>query len=247
MRTRIKICGVSDPGIASVACEAGADAIGLVFVDRSPRKVSIQQAEFVIQSLPPFVEPVGLFVDEPVERVREVIRVLGLRTIQLHGSESIDYVRQLAPSRVIKALAIDTHPLTGGLDAWLTTSPPLVGILWDAPQPNPLTTGKILDHEANHDIARASLTMSPAGGEGLAWDWSTVSKLNDHEHTKNTIPFVLAGGLNPDNVTQAIHTVRPYSVDVSSGVESSRGVKDAEKIHAFCRAVREADRHGKER
>ena len=197
----------------------------------------MEQALSVVRSLPPFVEPVGLFVDEPLDRVREVVRALGLRTVQLHGRESVDYVRQLAPLRVIKAMALVPDQPASGLDAWAKTHPPLAGILWDAP-PSPRHPNAGSEHNSGH----VGQTLPPAGGEGLAWDWSAVLKTNGLEHLTSTLPFIFAGGLTPDNVAQVVTAVRPYGVDVSSGVESSRGVKDIEKIRVFCQAVRSADR-----
>lgn len=219
MPTRIKICGVNDPTTAAIAAEAGADAIGLVFVDGSPRRVSIERASEILDGLPAFVEPVALFVDAPTERIRSTAATLGIRTVQLHGNEPVDDLRVLQPLRVIKAV-----PFRGGDSAraesarWLGLDN-LAGLLFDAP----------------------AQTVAMPGGGGRAFDWAALTESRDTERPQ-AAPLILAGGLNPRNVAEAIRTVQPYAVDVSSGVESKRGVKDPELIREFCAAVSDTDR-----
>jgi phosphoribosylanthranilate isomerase len=217
MRTRIKICGVRDVTTALAAAEAGADAVGLVFVERSPRFVSVEQARAVAAALPAFVEPVALFVDAPLEIVRPLAAAIGVHTIQLHGSEGAEYVRQLSGFRVIKAMAFDVAAIA----KWSLVDAPsnVAGLLIDAP--------------AEASAAAQGLT----GGGGKAFDWSALAAL---ERTKLP-PLILAGGLTPANVGDAIRAAQPYAVDVSSGVESSRGVKNVQWIRQFCEAVRQAD------
>lgn len=213
--TRIKICGVRDVETAQAAVEAGAHAIGLVFVRESPRHVSLETARAIVASLPPFVEAVGLFVDEPVEHVRHTCMNVGLHTVQLHGDETIDFARHLNDCRVIKAVAIGQ----ASHRTWFTHLKPhhVVGILVDAPA--------------------APDAGSMTGGSGRTFDWSAIESLD----RASLPPLILAGGLTPGNVGEAIRAVRPFAVDVSSGVESSRGVKDAGLIRAFCEAVRAAE------
>lgn len=224
-RTRIKICGVRDPEAALAAAQAGADAIGLVFAIASPRCVNIDQAKKIVRVLPPFMEPVGLFVDAPVQQIRVTANELGLRTVQLHGRESPDMVGQLAPMRVIKAIGFEPTGMPARLEPWREMLGSLAGLLWDAPK---------LD---NNDSGLAP----PSGGSGSRFDWSALAKLKDAGSLESLAPMILAGGLTADNVGQAISQLAPYGVDVSSGVESSRGEKDHALIAAFCAAVRYAD------
>jgi len=222
-RTRIKICGISTLETAHAAADAGADAIGLVFVDASPRCVSVETARAIVQALPPFVEPIGLFADASLGFVIDTARAVGLRTVQLHGSESADDAAALHPLRVIKAVPF-TPPAAPAvmpevMSAWIDPPPTVAGLLLDTP--------KRLDSQLT-------------GGSGHAFDWDALAKVP----RANLPPIILAGGLTPGNVREAIRTVKPYAVDVSSGVESQRGVKDIAKIKAFCQAVH-ACSHGK--
>lgn len=223
MPTRIKICGIRRPEHARVAAEAGASAVGLNFVERSPRYVTLEQARAVIDALPPLVEPVGLFVDAPIGHVRETAAALGLRTVQLHGGEDPAYARGLAPLRVIRGLAFDQANFVATARLWAEECSNLTGLLIDAPP-------------ASAD----ALT----GGSGRAFDWTALVEVCRRAADPPPLtppPLILAGGLNPQNVAAAIAAVRPWAVDVSSGVEQSRGVKDPRLIAAFCAAVHEAD------
>ena len=222
MRTRIKICGIRDGQTARAAVAAGVDGIGLVFVEGSPRQVSIQLAQQIVATLPPFVEPVGLFVDAPLDEVRQIAKLLGLRTVQLHGQEPPHFATDLAPLRVIKAVPFDARHISAALAPWRATVSNLAGILFDAgPQ-----------FDGNKSL--------PAGGTGRRFDWEALARL-EHGGVLAGLPqTILAGGLDPNNVAEAIAQVGPYAVDVSSGVESSRGVKDPDRIEAFVEAVRKA-------
>ncbi len=213
--TRIKICGVQDARIAEVAADAGADAIGLVFVDGSPRQVTTEQARQIVATLPPYVEPIGLFADAAIDVMRDTATRVGLTSLQLHGRETPQLAAQLAPLRVIKAVLMNDD-VSDRFAAWCDASENVSGVLFDAPRTSIGALG---------------------GGSGRTIDWHAVAKLCDRSPTP---PIVLAGGLTPVNVARAIGLVRPYAVDVSSGVESSRGVKDPGLIRAFCQAVRGA-------
>lgn len=211
-RTRIKICGIKEPEHALAAVDAGAEAIGLVFVEKSPRCVSIEQAQAVAQVLPQTVVSVGLFVDCPGSTMRQIMQTAGLDVAQLHGHESIDELDELIGYPAWKALPFeeDFMPIASTWDH----DPRVEALLIDTPPTGELT-----------------------GGSGVTFDWSGLAQVRD-QFAK---PIILAGGLTPNNVGQAIQTARPYAVDVSSGVESSRGVKDVGLIKAFCQAVRAAD------
>ena len=215
LRTRIKICGLVDPAMAVVAAEAGADAIGLVFVDGSPRQVQHEQARRVIDALPPWVDAVGLFVDETLERIQSICAALGIRTVQLHGRESPDDAAKLAPLRVIKVVAVTSAGVEQAVGPWRHAPANVSGLLFDA----------------------AASSDGLSGGTGRCFDWQMLAAL-DRSGCPATI---VAGGLTPQNVTEAIATIRPWGVDVSSGVEAKRGIKNAELIRAFTRAAQSAD------
>jgi len=221
MPTRIKICGVNDPTVASVAAEAGADAIGLVFVAGSPRCVSIEQASAILNGLPAFVEPVALFVDAPTERIRSTAASLGINAVQLHGHEAPDDVRALQPLRVIKAVGFRAGPDAASCCAPWRGISNVAGLLFESAERN----------------------GSLSGGSGHRFDWAALAECLQGVALDAAPPVIIAGGLTPGNVAEAIRTIRPYAVDVSSGVESQRGVKDSQLIRAFCAAVRDADRH----
>jgi phosphoribosylanthranilate isomerase len=219
-RTRIKICGVNTVEAALAAAAAGADAIGLVFVQRSPRHVEVDVAMKIAAALPAFVEPVGLFADLPVEKVRDIAQITGLKTLQLHGREGPAYITQLRQYRVIKAVGFDPDRLSDRVGPWRKVRGNLIGLLLDSP---PATDDGL------------------GGGSGQTFDWQRLAELKATGALDNLPPLALAGGLTPDNVADAVRTVRPYAVDVSSGVEAHRGVKDLQRIATFCDAVRQAD------
>lgn len=203
-RTRIKICGIKDEPTARAAVDAGADAVGLVFVEASPRCIEVTAAARVVATLPPFVEPVGLFVDESADHIRRVCNAAGIHTVQLHGREPVSILDNLPGLRVVKAMPFGPDTLDKAL-------------VWDD---DPRVAALLFDAER--------------GGSGETIDWAKLALVSTDLHK----PIILAGGLSPENVAEAIGVVRPYAVDVSSGVESSRGVKDAGRIAAFCGVVR---------
>ena len=203
MRTRVKICGITRPVDALAAAAAGADAIGLVFAEGSPRCISVDQARAICAALPPFITVVGLFVDATVERIRTVLGQVPLALLQFHGRETPEQCRVYGRP-YIKAIHIAV------VDPQIQLQVRKYG---DA-------AGFLLD------------TYSPeaAGGTGQVFDWRRAPRDLDR-------PLILAGGLTPANVADAIKQVQPYAVDVSSGVEQSKGIKDAAKIAAFLRSV----------
>ena len=195
---RVKICGITNLEDALTAVEAGADALGFVFFQGSPRFVSPEQAAEIICHLPPFVQTVGLFVNEDLEMVNAVADQCGLDVIQLHGEETLGYCKTIR-RRVIKAFRVKD---ISTLDVMVQYQ----------------VSGYLLD------------AWSPAarGGTGQTFNWEIAA-----EATKRGLRIALAGGLTPDNVAEAVTTVKPYAVDVSSGVESSPGHKDSDKIIKF--------------
>lgn len=226
-RTRIKICGVRDAATAAAAAACGADAVGFVFVDGSPRRVTPEAARDAVAALPAFVQPIGLFVDADAEMIRRVCDTAGIHTIQLHGNESPGFARQLAPLRVIKAVHFDRETAAAYIAQWRDQG--LLGLLIDTPPPVTPTESRSRSHGGK------------AGGSGVPFDWNQLAAFLATTEGRGSPPLILAGGLTPTNVAEAIALLRPHAVDVSSGVESSRGVKDPAKIRAFCDAVRAVD------
>lgn len=202
MRTRIKICGIKHRDDALKAVECGADAIGLVFVEKSPRYVSLTDARVIIESLPPFVASVGLFMNSPVEAVREALKALRLNLLQFHGDESPEYCDQFEMP-YIKVLRMREN----------------VNVLAFA-QEYPNAAGILLD----------TYHKTVGGGTGQSFDWNVIPE-------NIPFPFILAGGLDPKNVASAVKSVKPYAVDVSSGVESEPGIKEHKKIEQFIKEV----------
>ncbi len=198
MRTRVKICGITRPEDGVVAARLGADAIGLVFYARSPRAVTLIQAQAVVAVLPPFVTTVALFVNPEPDEVKAVLAAVAPDLLQFHGDESPEFCDQFARPW-IKAVA-----MREGLD--------LAAVM----QQYRHGRGVLLD------------TYRPGlpGGTGETFDWDAIpAELAER--------IILAGGLHPANIAAAIAKVRPYAVDVSGGVEASKGIKDAALMAAF--------------
>ena len=213
MRTRVKICGITTPEDALAAVAAGADAIGLVFYERSPRYVSPEQAGRIVDVIPAFVSVVGLFVDAPLQVIDRLVQQVPLDLLQFHGMETVAQCE--APGRpYIKAVkVVDSDSVRQGCRTYTTAR----AILLD------------VDSRVGH------------GGTGQSFDWSLVpQELSPSAAARRSERLILAGGLNPDNVAQAIRQVGPYAVDVSSGVEASPGVKDERKMNQFIERVMHA-------
>ena len=201
---RVKICGITNLDDAHHAAACGADALGFVFYPGSPRFVDPDQARRIIAELPPLVTAVGLFVNAPSTRIREMVEFCGLNTVQLHGEEEPGQC-YYPPCRVIKALR-----LRGDMQASQFAAYTVSALLLDAFVPNTF------------------------GGTGHRCDWVQAATVASQHRV------ILAGGLNPENVAEAVRQVRPYGVDVSSGVEEKPGQKDPEKVARFIRMAKEA-------
>ncbi|MDA8233524.1 MAG: phosphoribosylanthranilate isomerase [Clostridia bacterium] len=206
---RVKICGLKDLSMAMAAVEAGADALGFVFA-QSVRQVAPKEARDIIRELPPYVAKVGVFVDEPRERLEEITAYCGLDVIQLHGSETPEYCRGLQRP-VVKAIRVKDE-----------ASLEILGVYSQIPSDRCRIAGFLLD----------TYRPGQAGGTGETFNWDLALKAKEYGK-----PIILAGGLNPENVRDAVVTTRPYGVDVSSGVETD-GIKDPAKIMQFIRQVR---------
>jgi len=203
--TAIKICGITRVEDALMAARWGAHAVGLVFYRPSPRYISPDNAANIIRAMPPFITPVGLFVDPAAAEVREVLSRAPISLLQFHGSESPEFCVQFGLP-YMKALRVKP-----GVD--------------------------LIQYASQHPAAKALLLDAHVdgvhGGTGATFDWSLVPGALP-------LPVVLSGGLTPQNVGDAIRRVRPWAVDVSSGVERAKGIKDAAKLAAFISGVRNA-------
>jgi phosphoribosylanthranilate isomerase len=213
-RIFVKVCGVTTAEDAVLAAEAGADAVGFVFYPMSPRRVDPARAAEVARELPPFVARVGVFVDAPRDEMARTADVVGLDLLQLHGDEPPEALQDL-PRRALKAIRVGT------------------GF-------NPAEARRYEGRAAGLvvDTRLVGETVLP-GGTGVPFDWSLVTRLRDEVRF-----LMLAGGLDAGNVGEAVATVRPHAVDVSSGVERLPGRKDAARLRAFLEAVRSAEKAG---
>jgi phosphoribosylanthranilate isomerase len=210
MRTRIKICGITNVDDARAAAQAGADAIGMILgYQASPRNLSVAQAAGIAAGLPPFVTAVGLFVDAPVADVQHAMRHAQLQMLQFHGSDELETPAYCAQFGLPYLKAIRMAPKIDLVQCALRYCGAR-GLLLDA-------------HVAGQ-----------AGGTGQRFDWDRIPR-------SLGLPVVLSGGLDPDNVADAIRRVRPAAVDVASGVERAKGLKDHARINAFVQAVRATD------
>jgi phosphoribosylanthranilate isomerase len=194
---KVKICGITRRRDAEAAVEFGADALGFIFAVNSPRRVEIGKAREIIQSLPPFVVPVGVFVNASRDAINRTVDATGIRALQFHGDET--------PADV-KGYDIPTYKafhVAPGFDVWVLEEYK--------------TTAHLLD----------TFSADSFGGTGTTFDWTVAVK------AKAFGRIILSGGLNPGNIAEAIKTVRPYAVDINSGVESSPGIKDGERIRSL--------------
>lgn len=216
-RTRIKICGLTREADVDAAVEAGADAIGFVLYAASPRHVTAQRAGELARRLPPFVTPVLLFVNADAAAIGQGLQAVPNALLQFHGDETAQDAIGLAGGRpYLRAARIPTGPAGAGFD--------------------------LLKYASDHAGAQAILLdalVDGYGGGGHSFDWTAFPW--SHPQLNASSRLVLSGGLTPANVTDGIRLVRPWAVDVSSGVEVSKGIKDAGKMQSFVAAVRQAD------
>ncbi|MDF1808147.1 MAG: phosphoribosylanthranilate isomerase [Phycisphaerales bacterium] len=206
-RTRVKVCGITTVDAANSAVEAGADAVGFVFVKDTPRYIDPEEAAAIMFSLPPFVSAVGVVQDLDVDQFCALEYSCPAHTMQLHGKEPVDVVQACGPG-VIKAFKYEDATIQSQLTRW-----------------------------AKVDELDAILIDGSTGGTGEAFEWAKlVPHIQDFPKK-----IIIAGGLDASNVEEVIQTLRPYAVDVSTGVEDDPGVKNSEKIAEFCAVVRKAD------
>ena len=205
MAVRVKICGITRLQDLHAACDAGADALGFVFYEKSPRHLSIASAAALLRELPPFVQSVGLFVDAEPAFIESVLQAVPLDLLQFHGDETpADCARFGRPYIKAERVNRETDLLKCAAD-------------FDA------ACGLLLD----------AWVPGVPGGTGERFDWTLIP-------ANLPKPVILSGGLTPDNVAEAVQRVHPWAVDVSSGVEISKGIKDAHKIAQFIAKAKDA-------
>ncbi|MBW1723345.1 MAG: phosphoribosylanthranilate isomerase [Deltaproteobacteria bacterium] len=208
MTVRVKICGITSIEDALDAVSLGADALGFVFAP-SPRRVRVASAREIIRRLPPFVQTVGVFVDENVDRIREIMMECGLDLVQLHGDEPPEVCKALGP-RAVKGFRIKDR---GSLRSLAAYKDHVRGYLLDA------------------------FSERRKGGTGKTFDWGLAL-----EAKALGVPLILAGGLDSSNVMEAVERVRPWAVDVSSGVEERPGKKNRKRMEKFISTAKRGGR-----
>ncbi len=217
--TWVKICGMTNLEDALVAVDAGADAVGFVFYEKSPRCVTVEKAREICEELPENVERIGIFVNEQEDLICSVVDATGITGVQMHGDNEDPRVADLVIGRqpqvkVLAAISMNRPNPQGWAMMWRPES--VRAFMVDS--------GNSLKH----------------GGTGETFDWNAAAPvLND---IRKFAKVVAAGGLTSENVGTATKILKPWGVDVSSGVEAAPGKKDPEKVRAFVRAVREMDR-----
>lgn len=203
---KVKICGITNAEDAAVAVEAGADALGFILYRKSPRFVEPTIVRTIIAGLPPFVLPIGVFVNEEPDRVRALMDECGLALAQLHGDESVSYCQNLGRP-ALKALRLKDRGTF-------------------------LALAEFRGRANVRGFAIDAFSDEAYGGTGQVVDWNLAAE------AARSARILLAGGLTPSNVAEAIRQVHPYGVDVSSGVEDRPGKKDPAKVKAFIEAAR---------
>jgi phosphoribosylanthranilate isomerase len=221
--TWVKICGTTSLEDALTAVEAGADALGFVFAT-SPRRVTPEQVRAIVSELPESIEKVGVFVDETADRIRTIMKGTGLTGVQLQGQESELLMAEVNSMHTAHGQKPKLYRAMHLPERFAGTMN--LGFSWPegAAKPDAILL----------DTAQGQVR----GGSGKKFDWHAAVPLV--EAIEAQIPVIVAGGLNPENVAEAIRMFQPYGVDVVSGVEASPGKKDPVKVREFVRAVRRA-------
>ena len=207
MRTRVKICGITRTQDIKSDVDAGADAIGFVFFPLSPRNVSVELAQELVKYVPAYVQTVGLFVNASSDEILEVLKIVSLDVIQFHGDETPEQCQKIAK-------------LTGR--RWYKA-------IQVKPDLDVISTIKQYQQVGASAMLLDAWHPELKGGTGHSFDWSQFPQLD--------IPLILAGGLKPENIENAIKTTKAYAVDVSGGVESAKGIKDQQLIEQFMQGV----------
>jgi phosphoribosylanthranilate isomerase len=221
--TWVKICGMTNLEDALTAVEAGADAVGFVFYEKSPRKISVEAAREIVRQLPEGVEKVGVFVDLESEQIREIVLAVGLSAVQLHGDKSMNCLWE------------DPRPSAQSVGASRLIPMIYAETLRDS--------GFLINQDVRDQIFAILLDSrsdGTPGGTGATFDWESTRDIV--QAMSLVVPVIVAGGLTPANVPEAMRLFQPFGLDVVSGVEASPGKKDPQKVRAFVKAVRELDR-----
>jgi phosphoribosylanthranilate isomerase len=216
--TWVKICGTTNLEDALTAVEAGADAVGFVFYEKSPRNISVKEAREIVEKLPERVAKVGVLVNQHEDSICAVAGEAGLTAVQMHGDDEDPHVADLVVGRLP---TLKVFPVISMHHA------------------SPLGWAGMWDPDVVHAFLVDSGTSSRHGGTGEVFDWRASVRTLDEIRRFGRV--VLAGGLAPVNVAEALGILRPWGVDVVSGVEARPGKKDPEKVWAFVKAVRDAD------
>lgn len=217
---RVKICGITNLDDARTCVDAGADALGFIFVENTPRFVTPDQVAPIVRRLPPFVTPVGIFWDHSAGHVKAIAEACGLRVLQFHGDETPEDLEGYALP-VIKTVKLPA--VTGGGHA-RAESP-------DVERFSKVTVAILLDSAARWSEGEARDPL----------EWTMAASIVAQLSAKSTLPrVILSAGLTPDSVQRAISIVKPYAVDVNSGVEATPGRKDPAKVRRFIAAARAA-------
>lgn len=204
MRTKIKICGITNIQDALLCVKLNVDAIGFIFA-KSERRIEVKTAEKIVNKLPPFIAKVGVFVNEKPEKIMEIALRLHLDALQFHGEEDEEYLKIFKPVKIIKVIRVKDEKSI-----------------------------KLIEKYKNVDaILLDTYKRNIYGGTGETFNWNFAVEAKKYKK-----PVILSGGLNPENIKEAITKVRPYAVDVSSGVELYPGKKDREKLEEFVKKVR---------
>ena len=201
-KVKVKICGMTNLKDVKVAVDSGVDDVGIIIYKKSPRSVTMQAVRKIVLELPPFVDSVGVFVNETAEQINKIADRCNLDRVQLHGNESPTFCKKIR-RRVIKAIRVKDIQSLKKLSDY-----PVSSFLLD------------------------TFSEDQYGGTGRVFDWNLAYP------AKKYGPIILAGGLTPINVHQAIQRIQPYGVDVCSGVESQPGIKDHKKMKAFLKNVK---------
>lgn len=209
-RVRIKMCGTTRLDDAVNAVKLGVDALGFIFYEKSPRSIDPEEAKLIIEELPPLIATVGVFVDKKRKEVEEIVQYCGLAYAQLHGQETPKYCERLTRSA---APCQVLKALRVGNHSQAEKIAPY----------NDIVHGFLLD----------TYRQDAVGGTGETFDWSLIARLGLRK------PYLLAGGLDVTNIRDALEAVRPYGVDVNSGLEKSPGIKDHKLIRDFVQRVRD--------
>jgi len=240
--TWIKICGITNLEDAQTAVEAGADAVGFVFYEKSPRNVEPETVREIVRQLPAHIEKVGVFVGNNPKNFLELVHGLGLTGSQLHFGPHVGSVNETTGYDLECFPPGFKHYLSMPAE-WFIESDGAKSFISSATR-----AAEMMRSHAGGDklvsffqtIFLDSGSLQQPGGTGTVFDWQKAAPIV--EQMKQVVRVVVAGGLNPTNVSEAIQILKPWGVDVSSGVEAKPGKKDPEKIRAFVAAVRQAER-----